>query len=111
MFFQDRSVSIQPGGGIWGYSLLLISLSVSRLFNVTVSIFCDMLSILWSRIKEKVGIVTGASKSIGAGIVKGFGKAGATVVVNYASSKSDADKVVFDRQKLITQYDLAKIEL
>ena len=42
----------------------------------------------------KVAIVTGASKGIGAGIAKGLGAAGASVVVNYASSKEGADRVV-----------------
>jgi 3-oxoacyl-[acyl-carrier protein] reductase len=38
--------------------------------------------------------VTGASKGIGASIAKHLAEAGASVVVNYASSKADADKVV-----------------
>jgi 3-oxoacyl-[acyl-carrier protein] reductase len=42
----------------------------------------------------KVAIVTGASKGIGAGIAKALGSAGASVVVNYASSKEGADRVV-----------------
>lgn len=42
----------------------------------------------------KVAIVTGASKGIGAGIAKSLGAAGAAVVVNYASSKEGADRVV-----------------
>lgn len=42
----------------------------------------------------KVAIVTGASKGIGAGIAKALGKAGAAVVVNFASSKDGADRVV-----------------
>jgi len=44
----------------------------------------------------KVAVVTGASKGIGAGIAKGLGAAGAAVVVNYASSKDGADRVVAD---------------
>lgn len=47
-----------------------------------------------SKLKGKVAIVTGASKGIGAAIAKHFGAAGAAVVVNYASSKAGADKVV-----------------
>ncbi|HSE03567.1 MAG TPA: SDR family NAD(P)-dependent oxidoreductase, partial [Methylomirabilota bacterium] len=42
----------------------------------------------------KVAIVTGASKGIGAAIAKGLGAAGAAVVVNYASSREGADRVV-----------------
>ena len=47
-----------------------------------------------SRLEGKVAVVTGASKGIGAGIAKAFGTEGASVVVNYASSKEGAEKVV-----------------
>jgi 3-oxoacyl-[acyl-carrier protein] reductase len=47
-----------------------------------------------SRLAGKVAIVTGASKGIGAGIAKSFGEAGASVVVNYASSREGAERVV-----------------
>src|ERR1700736_3059088 len=46
------------------------------------------------KLNGKVAVVTGASKGIGAGIAKELTAQGATVVINYASSKSDADKVV-----------------
>ncbi len=47
-----------------------------------------------SELNGKVAIVTGASKGIGAAIAKGLGAAGAAVVVNYASSKQGAERVV-----------------
>jgi len=46
------------------------------------------------RLENKVAVVTGASKGIGAGIAKGLAAEGAAVVVNYASSKEGADRVV-----------------
>ena len=49
-----------------------------------------------SKLKNKVAIVTGASKGIGASIAKYFAAEGAKVVVNYASSKEGANKVVKD---------------
>jgi len=42
----------------------------------------------------QTAIVTGASKGIGAGIAKALGAAGAAVVVNYATSREGADRVV-----------------
>ncbi|HEU0118642.1 MAG TPA: glucose 1-dehydrogenase [Alphaproteobacteria bacterium] len=47
-----------------------------------------------SNLNGKTAIVTGASKGIGAGIAKALAAAGASVVVNYASSKEGAEKVV-----------------
>ena len=46
------------------------------------------------KLAGKVAVVTGASKGIGAAIAKALGAEGAVVVVNYASSKKGADKVV-----------------
>jgi 3-oxoacyl-[acyl-carrier protein] reductase len=52
-----------------------------------------------SKLNNKVAVVTGASKGIGAGIAKGLAAAGASVVVNYASSRDGAERVVAEIAK------------
>ncbi|WP_431260324.1 glucose 1-dehydrogenase [Roseateles chitinivorans] len=47
-----------------------------------------------STLNNKVAIVTGASKGIGAGIARQFAKAGASVVINYSTSKDAAHALV-----------------
>ena len=61
----------------------------------------------------KVAVVTGASKGIGASIAKHLAAEGASVVVNYASSKAAAEKVVGDitahgGKAIAVQGDVAK---
>src|SRR5436190_4113871 len=49
---------------------------------------------IMSKLTGKIAVVTGASKGIGASIAEHLAAEGASVVVNYATSKSGADAVV-----------------
>ena len=46
------------------------------------------------KLTNQIAVVTGASKGIGADISKALAAEGASVVVNYASGKDGADRVV-----------------
>lgn len=49
-----------------------------------------------NKLQGKVAVVTGASKGIGAAIAKAYAAEGASVVVNYASDRAGAERVVAD---------------
>jgi len=66
-----------------------------------------------SKLQGKVAVVTGASKGIGAAIAKAYAAEGATVVVNYASDRAGAERVVAEIEggqgkAIALQADVAK---
>ena len=68
-----------------------------------------------TKLKGKIAVVTGASKGIGASIAEHLAAEGASVVVNYATSKAAADGVVARVKQaggkaIAVQGDVAKLE-
>jgi 3-oxoacyl-[acyl-carrier protein] reductase len=66
-----------------------------------------------SMLKDKVILITGASRGMGALMAQKMAEAGARIIVNYAGGKADADKVVDDIRKsggdaIAVQADVSK---
>jgi len=67
------------------------------------------------RLKDKIAVITGASRGVGKAIALAYAREGANVVVNYASNEAAADQVVRDiealgRKAVKIQGDVAKKE-
>ncbi len=67
------------------------------------------------RLKDKIAVVTGASRGVGRAIALAYAREGANVVVNYASNEAAADQVVREiealgRKAVKIQGDVAKKE-
>ena len=54
-------------------------------------------------LKNKVVLITGSSTGIGAAAAKAFGATGARVAVHYNKSKSEAEKVAAEIEKVRRQ--------
>src|SRR6202023_144436 len=88
------------------------AVSLRKLANTSVDVNFGGWRVM-NRLSDKTAVVTGASKGIGAGIAKGLAAEGAAVVVNYASSKDGAERVVADikakgGKAIAVQGDVAK---
>lgn len=62
--------------------------------NIEISTYLEETEGYMADLKNKVAVVTGASKGIGAAIAQKLGEQGAKVIVNYARDKAGAEKVV-----------------